>query len=301
VVGDEQFEGWVSPLNPVVYPPRQRWRTPERAPGCPAFGSASVLARPVEYDREPEFSVCPGLHQPQAGQHSVVWWDPSLLRLDVQESFGLRQSEILGDSAEQALAGLEAYRRWQSDRQRAIALGSVPLFEPVRATHAPEPEIETAIAIDVEIIAPAAGRPSGRRFGALVHAILEEIDLAATRPGVVQLARIHQRLTGASPEETAAATQIVETVLGHPLLRRARAAVLCYRELPVSLNAGGKRIVEGVIDLAFLENGSWVVVDFKTTGDLAAHRAEYERQLRWYVLALRQTTGRPAQGIILAV
>jgi ATP-dependent exoDNAse (exonuclease V) beta subunit len=299
VVGDEELDGWVGPLNRTVYPARQRWRDPERAPGCPEFGDASVVARPIEFDREPEFSVRPGLHQPQAGEHSVVWWDPRLLRLDVPESFGVRQGEILGDSGVQAAAGLEAYRNWQGARQRAIELGSVPLFKPVRATQAPE--IATAIPIDVETLPLAANRPSGRRFGALVHAILEEVDFAAVRADIAQLAQIHQRLTGATPEETAAAIETVEAVLGHPILGRARSAERRHRELPVALNTGGSRIVEGVIDLAFLEDRSWIVVDFKTTADLLSHRAEYERQLRWYALALERTTAIPAKGILLAI
>jgi ATP-dependent exoDNAse (exonuclease V) beta subunit len=233
--------------------------------------------------------------------HSVVWWDPRLLRVDVPESFGVRQSEILGDSAGQAAAGLDAYRKWQDERRRAIDLGSARLFDPVRATQAGEPAATAAIQIVVEEIAPAGDRPSGRRFGALVHAILEEVDFTAGGAGIARLARIHQRLTGSSPEETAAAIKTVESVLEHPLVRRARSADRFYRELPVTLNAGGNRIVEGVIDLAFFEQASWTIVDFKTTADLSAHRAEYERQLRWYALALEKTTGYAARGILLAV
>ena len=35
------------------------------------------MARPMDYDTSEEFSVRPGLVQPEAGEHEVVWWDPS--------------------------------------------------------------------------------------------------------------------------------------------------------------------------------------------------------------------------------
>jgi ATP-dependent exoDNAse (exonuclease V) beta subunit len=50
-------------------------------------------------------------------------------------------------------------------------------------------------------------------------------------------------------------------------------------------------IMEGVIDLAFVENDEWVVVDFKTDADISGHRAQYERQLQWYAYALSRLTG----------
>jgi ATP-dependent exoDNAse (exonuclease V) beta subunit len=56
-----------------------------------------------------------------------------------------------------------------------------------------------------------------------------------------------------------------------------------------------------VIDLAFVENGKWRVVDFKTDGDVEANRDAYERQLRWYMHALATLTGIAAEGVLLQV
>ena len=56
-----------------------------------------------------------------------------------------------------------------------------------------------------------------------------------------------------------------------------------------------------MIDLAFLENAGWVVVDFKTDADSAARRAQYERQLQWYAYALAKLTGKPASAVLLGV
>src|SRR6185503_10110018 len=92
-VGDEVVDGWLSPLNKAIYPPRERARRSNAAPGCEEFGDDTALARPPDFSRVPEDSVKPGLHA--IGDHGVVWWDPHRLRLDVEGKFGLRQEEIL--------------------------------------------------------------------------------------------------------------------------------------------------------------------------------------------------------------
>ncbi len=70
-VGDEPFPGggWLGPLNKAIYPSRADWRKSQPAPGCPPFGQASVIERPLDYDREGEFSVKPGrLIRPEHGR-----------------------------------------------------------------------------------------------------------------------------------------------------------------------------------------------------------------------------------------
>ena len=61
-------------------------------------------------------------------------------------------------------------------------------------------------------------------------------------------------------------------------------------------------LLDGVIDLAFVEDGAWIVVDFKT--DVAADselRDSYLRQLQWYGYALTRITGIPARAFLLGV
>jgi len=72
--------------------------------------------------------------------------------------------------------------------------------------------------------------------------------------------------------------------------------VRCHRELPFHLPLADGGLLEGVIDLAFLEHNAWVVVDFKTD---ASSLARYTRQVQWYVYALRRLTGREAEGRLL--
>jgi ATP-dependent exoDNAse (exonuclease V) beta subunit len=58
------------------------------------------------------------------------------------------------------------------------------------------------------------------------------------------------------------------------------------------------RLLEGVIDLAFVEQDRWVVVDFKSD---SLNAARYERQLQWYLYALSKLTGREAAGHLLRI
>src|SRR5207302_3927631 len=84
---------------------------------------------------------------------------------------------------------------------------------------------------------------------------------------IARLAQVHGRVLGALPDEVKAAVEAVSVALKHALLRRARAATRCHRELPITVKTEGGRLLEGNIDLAFLEGGAWPGVDFKTDAD----------------------------------
>ena len=150
------------------------------------------------------------------------------------------------------------------------------------------------------MVGERAARPYGPRFGTLVHAVLSQVSLAATPEMVILQAGLHARILGADEDEALAAAHAVRTALEHPLLERARQSSRMHREWPVSWRAGD-RLLEGRIDLAFREADGWVIVDFKTTTDLALHRRRYETQLAWYVAAVAALTGQAARGILLGV
>jgi ATP-dependent helicase/nuclease subunit A len=299
-VGDEPFpsEGWLSPLHKTIFPSHANWRRSRPAPGCPEFGGASVLTRPLEYDREAEMSVKPGLIQPERGEHEVVWWDPSTLELNIQGGLGLRQGKIL---AEDGGASLAIYRGWQRERERVLESGARPEFRVFLASEAETPPPGELAQVAVEFATQPTGRPGGRRFGTLVHSVLRDAALDASRETIAKLAKLNARLLGAPEEERDAASAAVETALAHPLLTRASKAPRCYREYPVVLALGDGRLMEGVIDLAFVEDGAWIVVDFKTDADLEERRAQYERQLQWYCYAMGKLTGMPAVATLLGV
>jgi ATP-dependent helicase/nuclease subunit A len=299
-VGDGPFPdgGWLSPLRKAIYPSINAWRKSQPARGCPQFGSASVIERPPDYDREGEISVRPGLIRPELGQHEVVWWDPSKLALNVEGGLGLHQKEIL---AYDGGASLGAYREWQAARGRVIEQGSRPEHEVFIATQAldapPDP-----IVVQIAAVAKPERKAAGRRYGTLVHNVMRDVPLDADRAAIEQFVDWNTRLLGSPVEEREAAIAAVESALASPLLGRAKAAARCHREYPLVLNLNGGRVLEGFIDLAFVEHGQWVIVDFKTDADASLERrAQYERQLQWYAFALMQITNMPARAWLLEI
>ncbi len=312
-IGDEPFEGWLSPLNKAIYPSRANWRKSAKAEGCPEFGSASVVSRPLEYDREEEFSVRPGLVQPEHGTHEVIWWDPSKLELDVDASLGVRNEKLL---AEDGGASLGVYREWQRERAELIESGARPQFRIAVASQAASVPPGDPIAVEIVSVARADGRATrvgGRRFGTLIHAVLRDVALNAGRDAIAKLVELNARSIGAPPDEAAAARDAIEAALAHPLMARARASERIHREYPVTLkleedaldNPLTGAVIEGVIDLAFVEDGAWAVVDFKTdaepVGQSQARREQYVRQLQWYAYALGRLTGLGARAYLLEV
>ncbi len=299
-VGDEERQGWLDPLNKAVFPTRGKHREKAAAPGCPAFaGDRTVLERPPEHLGMDEDSVCPGMHTPQAGEHRVVWWDPTMLRLDVSPGIGLRQEDILApEPAVRAAEGLARYREWQAKRAHTIGRGQAPAFRIVSPTVGIEDPPEWRPAQIESVAAAPSARAGGARFGILVHAILRDLDLRGTPAQIAALARVHARLLDAPAVQAEAAAAAVEAAWAHPLLERARAAARCHRELPFHLTLADGRLLEGVIDLAFIEQERWVIVDFKSDAQTSAR---YERQLQWYLYALAKLTGREGVGHLLHV
>ncbi len=296
--GDEPFPqgNWLSPLEKALYPSRENWRKARPAAGCPEFGAASIVERPMEYDREAEFSVRPGLITPQLGSHEAVWWDPSKLDLGVEGDHGLRQEDLLTPDDGGSLA---SYQAWRDQRAKAIDASAQPEFTVFLASQAPDPP-EHAVEV-TSIPASRAGAPSGRRFGTLVHTVLRDVPLDADPATVRKWTEMNARVLGAPREEIEAASERVTAALQHPLLDRARAATRKHREYPVMLRAGEGRLMEGVIDLAFIENDAWVVVDFKTDANVSGRAGQYRRQLQWYASALSRLTDLPARAYLLEV
>lgn len=297
VVGDEEREGWLEPLNQAVYPPMMHQREAGAAEGCPKFGRVSVLDRPPEYDEE--ISVAPGLHKARKGGHPVVWWDPQILPPGQEERFGERQEEILADDPSAVSESLAEHDAWLTERSRRIEVGSRPSLELVTATEAAPSEF--AGEIRVESAPRDSRRPAGKRFGALVHNVLRDVSLTAGRAEIEAIAKMQGRLLASPKAEVAAAARAVESALAHPLMERARAAARCHREYPVLLHLEDRRAVEGVIDLAFLEDGRWVVVDFKSDWDVNERIEEYRAQVGWYGLALSRIAGAAVDCYLLLV
>lgn len=152
-------------------------------------------------------------------------------------------------------------------------------------------------------------RPSGKRFGTLVHALLATVPLEASAAEIGELAALHARLFSATDEERDAAAAIAVNVLKHPRLQAAREAESkgrrVWREAPVSLRvddrSGMPRLVDGQVDLAYESDEGWVVVDFKTDIEIVSAQDAYKQQVALYAGAVSAATGRPAAGVLLRV
>ncbi len=253
-----------------------------------------------------EASVRPGLIQPEAGEHEVVWWDPFQLKLGEEQSQTLWQDQVLVRTLDQdGGRSLAEYQAWQAERESVLREGARPEVSVFLASQAVEAPPGPPIEVEFLSTAVAGRKVAGRRFGSLVHACLRDVGFEAAPEGVKRLvelnAELNARVLGAPEEETRAAVVAVEGALRHPIFARARAAERRHREYPVTLRLDADRMLEGVVDLAFVEKGAWVVVDFKTDVDLSERRVAYERQLRWYAYALARLTGIEARGVLLGV
>jgi ATP-dependent helicase/nuclease subunit A len=320
-VGDGPYEGgWLDPLMPAVYPPESARRNPRRATGCPEFKSKdSVLNRP-DGDPARPYTVAPGLYDFEAnhdartmnhGKYSVVWWDPHALHLHAPTPFGVRRDDLIvkdGDmfAVEERMA---EYERWRDDRQRTTEHAQRPSLRVQTATswaaEAAERGIDQEIAMqsDVQIIEIGGGesRPHGPRFGTLVHAVLATVPLDASDEVVQRTAATQGRILLATTEEVNAAATVVAAVLRHDLIVRARVSAMVRREAPVTWLQSDGALVEGVLDLAFDEGSSTVVVDFKTDYELAAGESRYRAQVQQYATAVSRATGRATTGVLFRV
>jgi len=320
--GDQPIEGWFEVLNPELYPLEPARGSSVPAPGCPAFGEESVLERGPKGKQPAAGSVRPGLHTPALDGAPVVWWDPASLDLEVEELAPLRHQRLLEMDAEgtAAAASQENYEAWKMERRALLVRASEPSLRVhavtslVRANAlavaaSEGSDLINELPIDVHVVErDDVGRPGGRRFGSLVHALLALIDLSAGAEAVKAAASVQGRAVGATEEEINAAVATVLRALAHPLLRRAAAVAGIgglRREIPVLLKMDDGNLVEGVVDLAFREEASdfagWTVVDFKTDRELEGSSNRYIGQVQLYAKAVRYATKLPTRGALLVV
>jgi ATP-dependent exoDNAse (exonuclease V) beta subunit len=319
-VGDGPFEsGWIGPLNEVIYPPVAARRDGVSAPGCPAFKKDSVLNRPNGDPARPD-TVAPGLHQ-VSPECSVVWWDPRALDLRAERRRGLRRDDLIKKDVPEEVVqeGLRSYLQWKAWRREAIERGSRPSVLVRTATdHAAAQvalsrlglahDLSSLVAsgpsdeIRMVLIARDAARPAGPRYGSLVHAVLAVVPLEAGVRQITEVAALEARIFGATQIERASAAAVVERVLAHELMDRARRAAReghCRREVPLAFREADGTLVEGVVDLAFEEDEGWTVVDFKTDHELGESEALYWFQVKLYAQAIAAATSRPATPVLV--
>ena len=318
-IGDQPYDGgWTSPLDRAVYPPLESRRQPGTAAGCPAFKRDSVLKRPDDGVAMTQ-TVSPGRHAIAGGDgepFEIVWWDPAALHLGAEPPFGLRRQELISKEValEVVAEGTSRYIAWRNARQETCAAAAKPSVNVRTATDWAKGQLSTSNsqlpttksqhpAIEVVTIAAAPGRPSGPRFGTLVHASLAAIPLDADDLAISRIVAVQARIVAAPPQEIASAQQVVRAVLNHDLLREARQADArgaLFRETPTTIVKDGQ-LLEGTVDLAFETDAGFTVIDFKTDRAEGDRQAAYARQVQLYAEAIAEATGKQARGVLLSV
>ena len=317
-VGDAPYhDGWVRPLNRALYPPVPMRQSPSPARGVPLFkGRDTVLPDGRADGQMPDQStVRPGAY-PLTDPHSkapytVVWWDPLLLDARPANTRGLRRDDLISKDANPAAVAEDRarYDQWRERRSAVQAVGSAASMRVLTATELAGASTGNADQITIEDAGFGVLRPSGKRFGTLVHAVLATLPLSATPGEVHELAALHAKLFAAPDDERDAAAGIATKLLKHPRFESARAAEAAgrrvWREAPVSLRVddegGVSRLVDGQVDLAYESDGGWVIVDFKTDIEIASAQDAYKQQVALYVEAVKRATGQPATGVLLRV
>ena len=202
---------------------------------------------------------------------------------------------------------------------RGAADGKEP--EPDRAAApgapAPPPRSEADAMVDV---------PRGTEWGSVVHGALalaaRRLSTDALRRACSALLQEHERPLGAdgTPTELGELMATVEGVRNSGLWARAMSASRRLVEAPFALpgallgGAAGPEggpgesgplpdVLEGVVDLAFLEPDGWVIADYKTDlGDsltAPVRRAGYRRQVDLYAACWERLTGERVKERIL--
>lgn len=196
-------------------------------------------------------------------------------------------------------------------------------FEPKRKTLPVKRSVtqlkESAAQKQVVLNAPGSGVKgslSAAEIGSAVHEFLQNVDLSAyvrADDTQAELERQKDDLLSAkrlTPEKHAVIdTDIVADFFESPLGAR---MLVAYKKSPDNVlretaftcemgkdeESGRPLEVQGVIDCCFLENGSWVLVDYKTDRFYTealweARRAGYTAQLGYYAAALEKLTKTP--------
>lgn len=180
---------------------------------------------------------------------------------------------------------------------------------------------------DVPVDLSSQDLVSGTEFGTYIHQLMQYLSLteffAAAESAWEDIYRkqlmemIRQKKMPEHPHQMQAAYPLVAVFLRSDLARRVNQAELkqapVYRELPftlavpaitvsgktiVGVSAEEKTLVQGMIDLWFMEGEKAILVDYKSdfiAGDRAAKQKELERryqlQLDYYALALERIIG----------
>ena len=185
--------------------------------------------------------------------------------------------------------------RWLEDREEVVRRASSK-HAVAASSLARAPDYDD---LDRETPPGRRGR-AGTNVGRAVHAVLQAVDLPHGR-NVSGLSRFHAESEGVS-DRTEEVERLAKRAIHSDVVRRAVESTRYYREIYAATPIG-ERVLEGFVDLCFVEDGALVIVDFKTDAianedaESAAHK--YRTQVGAYSLALASSTGMPVKEAVL--
>ena len=185
--------------------------------------------------------------------------------------------------------------RWLADRKEAIRRASAG-HAVAASSLARDPDYDNP---DRE---PSPGRRgrAGTSIGRAVHAVLQAVDLPQGRE-VSRLSRYHAESEGVS-DRIDEVERLARRAIRSDVVRWAVESGRLYREIYAATPVGDS-VLEGFVDLCFVENGELVIVDFKTDAvaktDAASISGKYRTQVGAYSLALARSTGLPVKEAVL--
>lgn len=203
------------------------------------------------------------------------------------------------------LAAIEETLNWTYAHAEAIRLSAKVAVSRIGAPADAPPEFRQPAFLGAERSAAFAGTAT--------HAAMQYLPLGS-RMGEAEAAAYLRALceNGRMSKEQAevADARAIAWFTQDPLYLRLSSAARLERELPFSypvdaetlygVAADERVLLQGVIDACFLENGGWVVVDYKTDrvrpGETAVQAANrHETQMRLYALSLEAITNQPVR------
>ena len=285
---------------------RARWSALRETPGA----AASYLD-----------VIMPGLDDAQDGLCSVHAHAADALSPEAGEAACPAAED--GAEADPALVDALLWRYPEdSAAHQPLKLTVTGLLREIQAPDALEPLVERPA-----FLSEAGGGMTGAERGTAYHRALQCLDLSALRDlhgraltaqiaGQLDALRAQARITAPQREAVrpGALARFFESDTGARLLR----AREVQREWPFNAMmrisealtpeeagpyAGEEIMVQGSIDCCFLEEGRWVLLDYKTdrSADAEALTLRYRNQLRLYALALERITGLPVGEIRLCL
>ena len=162
----------------------------------------------------------------------------------------------------------------------------------------------------------AGSKAGSAEVGSLTHRFLRLIDLAKFKDDSghdlemtciqrveAELQRMRDRSILTPAEADAVYVKGAAAFLESSLGKRLTAAETLHREWPftMQIREDSPTMVQGIVDAAFLEDGQWILIDYKTDRDTRPEVfvPRHEKQMNWYRSAVERLTGIPVKEMWL--